>query len=349
MDLSEYLQSFQILGEQLNDCRYFPATLQVAVHQQTVQNKWFIKEHIFTAIAAVAEMLSSTNLQKIADYYVKIPNLDFTQNKKIAVISAGNIPLSGFHDFFSVLISGNQYIGKLSSKDSLLLPVVADMLIKIEPKWRGKITFTDKFTHFEKVIASGSNNTVRYFEYYFGKYPHVFRKSRRSLAILTGQETEQELLGLFQDCFLYFGQGCRSVSMLYVPENYDFNPFIKVMNKQGKEIAQHHAYLNNLDYRKTLYLMNNYPFIDAGISLLAESSALSSPIGVLHYQYYKNIDEVQCFIKHNQENIQCVTGNHPGIKDLISFGRNQFPAALDYADKIDVVLWGTKIFTTFAH
>lgn len=293
-------------------------------------------------MVAIRKMLTREELEKFEKHYLTIENRQWEKRKRIAVVSAGNIPIAGFHDFFAVLISGNDYMGKLSSQDNLLLPAIADLLISIEPEFQERISFVDKLTTFDKIIATGSNNSARYFEYYFGKYPHILRKNRNSLAILTGEEQKADLEKLYHDLFLYFGLGCRSVSMLWVPENYDFIPLIHIFEEMGKEIAMHHHLLNNLDYQKTMHLMNQTPFLDAGIALLIEKPLLPSPIGVIHYQYYRTINEVKNFISSNKENIQCVVGNTIKIENIIPFGEAQFPHLTDFADGIDSVLWATE-------
>lgn len=348
MNLAKRTAAFIKLGETLQ--AYLQAEniekLHLTIVEQTHKNHWFTKPFISNAILGITKMLTADELQKLSDRYRDKENLDFDKREKIAVVSAGNIPLAGFHDFFAVLFSGNDYIGKLSSHDNLLLPVFADLLIEIEPAFKERITFVEKLPSFNKIIATGSNNSSRYFDYYFGKYPHILRKNRNSMAILRGNESHEELAALFDDIFLYFGLGCRSISMLWLPIGYDFTSLINIFEQKGGDIATHHHYLNNIDYQKTIYLMNQIPFIDAGIALLAEKKALSSPIGIIYYQYYNHIDEVEEFAKEHAEEIQCVVANGMPVEQIAPLGSAQFPEITDFADGIDTILWATEMQMT---
>ena len=336
---ADRINAFAQLGEILNEFGCFRELIQENITKQSLKNPWFIPSFIEYSLTAIAKMLNHDDLMKLQHHYSIFPRIDSAKDETIAVISAGNIPLAGFHDFFSVLVSGIRYMGKLSSHDNMMLPIIAEILIKIYPPFKEKILFVEKISGFDKIITTGSNNSARYFEYYFGKYPHILRKNRNSLAILSGDETDSQLKALYRDIFLYFGLGCRSVSMLFVPENYDFNRFIEIMNDCGKEIAMHHHYLNNLDYQKTMHLMNSVSFIDAGIALLSEKPQLNSPIGIIHWQYYKKMEEVKQFITNERENIQCVVSTHSAIENGIAFGKAQNPDILDFADNIDTIKW----------
>ena len=336
---SQRIDAFARLGEILKNSGNYNDIIQQTVARQVIENSWFIPSFIQNALNAIAEMLSAESLEKMQQHYASMPNLDLNKQQQIAVISAGNIPVAAFHDFFSVLVSGNCYMGKLSSHDKQLLPMLAQILIEIEPSFKERISFVEKVSGFDKIIATGSNNSARYFEYYFGKYPHILRKNRNSLAVLSGNETDEQLLGLYQDTFLYFGLGCRSVSMLFLPEGYDFSRFIEIANQEGKEIAMHNHYLNNIDFQKTMYLMNKVSFIDAGIALLVERRQLNSPIGIIHIQYYNSIEEPKQFIHEEQENIQCVVSEMQEIDNAIPFGKAQYPDIIDFADHIDTITW----------
>ncbi|MDL2312167.1 hypothetical protein LJC68_04750 [Bacteroidales bacterium OttesenSCG-928-B11] len=316
--------------------------LSIAIDQQEIKNHWFTNDYILNAIIAIANMLTADELAKLQEYYENQTDIDLEKKENIAVVSAGNIPLAGFHDFFAVLVSGNNYIGKLSSQDNLLLPAIAELLIEIEPAFKKRIDFVQRLSSFNKIIATGSNNSSRYFEYYFGKYPHILRKNRNSLAILTGNENQEKLECLFNDIFLYFGLGCRSVSMLWVPKDYDFNNLISVFKEKGPDIAIHHHYLNNIDYQKTMHLMNQIPFIDAGIALFVARPALPSPIGIIHYQYYTDLDKVDNFIKTHCDEIQCVVGDALPLDGITPLGCAQSPKIMDFADGVDTILWAAK-------
>jgi hypothetical protein len=245
---------------------------------------------------------------------------------------AGNIPLVGFHDFLSVLISGNSIIAKTSSKDAELIIYLSEILCSINPGFRERIRFTDGLlTGFDAVIATGSDNSSRYFEYYFGKYPHIIRKNRNSIAVIDGTETDTELENLGIDIFSYFGLGCRNVSKAFLPEGYDFHTMIKNWDKFS-DVINHNKFANNYDYNMAIYLVNKEKFLDTGYLLLKESTELSSPVSVLYYEFYNSVQTVSARINYLREKIQCVTG-----KNHLAFGKAQFPKLWDYADNIDTL------------
>ncbi len=293
-------------------------------------NGWFTENNIQFAFKSWEDALVKDNLLKWISRY----EMDKSPNLSIAMVLAGNIPLVGFHDFLSVLISGNHVVAKLSSNDKLLLPYLTKYLIAVEPEFEGKIAFTEeKLENFDAVIATGSNNTARYFEYYFGKYPNIIRKNRNSVTVLTGNETSEELTHLSNDIFRYFGLGCRNVSKLFIPKDYNFDAFFNAMYT-WKEIINDNKYINNYDYNKAVYLMSNINLLDNEFLLLKEDSNFSSPISVIFYEYYDNLDAVKKKILEEKENIQCVVSNL-GIKNEIMFGETQSPKLWDYADNID--------------
>ncbi|MDR1758561.1 MAG: hypothetical protein LBR51_06360 [Bacteroidales bacterium] len=347
LSFEERIEAFVQLGKQLrSDNEQWKNEIEQMAVEQYVQNQWFIPSFGQFALQAIGEMLQADALSSLLTRYRESINDSYkiVAPLTVGVISAGNIPLAGFHDFFAVLVTGHRYLGKLSRNDCYLLPKIADMLVKIAPTLAQQIDFTDRLTHFDAVIATGSNNSARYFEYYFGKYPHITRKSRNSVAVLTGKESQSELEGLFLDTFLYFGLGCRSVSLLCVPKNYDFQPFLNICQQLGKELSQHHHYLNNLDYQRTLFLMNRTPFVDGGIALFTENAQLCSPISVVHTHTYNHIDEIVSFIAQEHEHLQCVVATAGLIDNTISFGKAQIPAVTDFADGVDTIAWGISLF-----
>jgi len=298
-----------------------------------IQNPWFTEQNIRESLNAIGESLKP---EKIDFWINKYPNLKNQKNiKKIAVITAGNIPLVGFHDFITVLISGNIFYGKLSSKDNRLLKFVADLLIFINPKFKDKITFVDKLASFDAIIATGSDNSARYFDYYFGKFPNIIRKNRSSVAILNGNETLQDIDNLGIDIFSYFGLGCRNVSKIFIPENYDLHKFFEPLEKYY-EIINHNKYANNYDYNRVIFMMNNIKIYDNNFLILKEDIGFSSPISVLFFEYYKNIDKVKKQLKLNSGNLQCIVSNID-IDNKINFGQTQKPKLWDYADNIDTI------------
>ena len=250
---------------------------------------------------------------------------------------AGNIPAVGFHDFLCVLISGHKLNARLSSSDLFLLPALADILTCYLPEWQNNISFTiGKLDHFDAIIATGSNNTSRYFEFYFGKYPHLIRKNRNSIAILDGFENQEVVNKLADDIMLYFGMGCRSVSKIYVPEGYDFSLLIRNLDRYGN-YANHHKYRNNYDYCKSIFLVDQIPFIDAGCLLLKEDNAIASRISVLHFEYYKAMNDVLQAIGENLTSIQCVVSNNTLPIQTVLPGEAQNPALWVYADDVDTL------------
>ncbi|MFQ3174573.1 MAG: hypothetical protein ACI8W0_001695, partial [Flavobacterium sp.] len=256
--------------------------------------------------------------------------------KKIALILAGNIPLVGFHDFLSVLITGNSVIVKTSSNDQHLLPFIAKYIIAVEPKFAEKITFVEgKLEGFDAVIATGSNNTARYFEYYFKNTPSIIRKSRNSVAVLNGTETKEQLIALGEDIFRYFGLGCRNVSKLFVPKGYTFDAFFEAIFEY-QEVIHYEKYANNYDYNKAVFLMSNYKLLDNGFLTLKEDISHASPISSVFYEFYDDIDDLQTRLSSESEQIQCVVSAKL-IENSIPFGQTQQPSLSDYADNVDTI------------
>ena len=313
-----------------NDIFFKPFLMQIKRGQEF--NGWFTEENILFAFNSWSNILKYSDLNKWTSSY----NLNKSSSKNIGIIMAGNIPLVGFHDFLSVLISGNNAIVKQSSTDKHYLPLIAKYLEKIEPEFKGKITFTDnKLSNFDAVIATGSNNTARYFDYYFGKYPNIIRQNRNSVAIITGKETKEELQNLGKDIFQYFGLGCRSVSKLFVPKNYDFDLFFNAIY-EFKHLINYTKYQNNYDYNKAVYLMSQYKLIENGFLMLKEDRSYSSPIATLFYEYYDDIDVLKQQLVFEKESIQCIVGKQ-NIKNIVAFGETQKPQLWDYADGVDTL------------
>lgn len=295
-------------------------------------NGWFTDENLQFACQCWSETLLEKNLKKWLSGYT----INDSSGLTVALIMAGNIPLVGFHDFISVLITGHKALIKLSSSDKYLLPFLAKYLIAVEQGFEDYIIFTDeKLTDFNAVITTGSNNTARYFNYYFGKYPNIIRKNRNSVAVLTGNETQTQLEGLADDIFRYFGLGCRNVSKLYVPEGYNFDSFFNAMFK-WKQVINQNKYMNNYDYNKTVYLMSNIKLLDNEFLLLKEDINLSSPISVIYYETYNTITRVDKKISKESESIQCIVAE-ANIKNEIGFGNTQKPQIWDYADGINTI------------
>ena len=341
MDLEERIKSFALLGEtlrkSLNDSfvknagtGHDPSLLNSLIDNQHKLNVWFTPENVRRALTAVADELTEENLIRWTNSY---PGLnEYIKPSRVGVIMAGNIPLVGFHDFLSVLITGHNLIAKTSSKDDELIIYISNLLCSINPGFRNRIEFTGgTLTNFNAVIASGSDNSSRYFDYYFGKYPNIIRKNRNSIAIIEGNETDDELEGLATDIFSYFGLGCRNVSKVYIPKGYDLTTILNHCNNFSGVIS-HSKYANNYDFNKAVYLVNKEVFYDSGFLLLKEDSKISSPVSVLYYEYYESKDAVKQQTELLKGKIQCVVSKHN-----VPFGKAQWPHLWDYADGIDTI------------
>jgi len=313
--------------------------LRQQIDNEHIYNTWFIPFFVEKSLAEIAKMLQAENLKKwMLPYQNAIEN---QQNlHRIGVITAGNIPLVGFHDFLSVLISGHTFVGKLSSNDNRLLPILAKILCEIEPQFTAKIEFCEeKLAPIDKLIVTGDNHTAQHFARYFQKYPLLIRKHCNSVAVLDGKETAKELLALSDDLMLYFGLGCRSISKIYVPENYDFEPLFTALDTYKDICNAHHKYLNNLEYQKVTHLINGIPFLDQGICIFKESASLDSPISVIHYEYYTEKEEVIKTLSNLGENLQCVVSNIAHFPTCFPLGQSQQPKLNDYANNLDTMQW----------
>ena len=327
------IQAFKQLGKRLSDPQWVDATFGEAIERQYRENSWFTPEFCRYALSAIARMLAPEALDT---YHARYQDIAPTTppRKCFAVISAGNIPLAAFHDFFCILVSGNDYQGKLSAQDKHLLPVLAQELIRIEPAFEERISFVEKVADFDAIIATESNNNSRYFDYYFSKYPHILRKNRNSVAVLNEKESDDELRALANDIYLYFGLGCRSVSKLFVPRKYDFTPFLQILTQESQPIALHHQFNNNLEYQKAVHLMNQIPYMDAGTFLLVENQNYASPIGMIYYEFYDDIEVVNRRLEADSELLQCIVSRDPHITRAEPFGSAQSPTLSDYPDGI---------------
>lgn len=308
------------------------------IDKAEAHNSWFIKENILYTLENWSNQLTISNLNSWLDKY----SYKDTSPKTVAIIMAGNIPLVGFHDFLSVLISGHSVLVKQSSNDKQLLPFLVNYLEHVEPGFKGKILFTEKkLEHFDAVIATGSNNTARYFEYYFKDKPSIIRKNRNSVAVLTGNETDAQLKSLSEDIFRYYGLGCRNVSKLFVPKDYNFNSLFEAVY-HWHPIIDKAKYANNYDYNKAVYLMSEFNLLENGFFILKEDMGYASPIATLFYEYYQDLDTLQSRINHDKNHIQCVVSNN-FITSEIAFGETQKPHLFNYADEIDTIEFLSKI------
>ena len=336
VELGKFLSQFT-LDEQhqrtdvLHNDLYFEKFKNLLQLSQS-HNGWFIQEQVYFAVQSWAEALTEDNLNQWLSNY----DISEVKPKTVGLILAGNIPLVGFHDFLSVLISGHKALVKTSSNDQHLIQFLANYMISIEPKLSYYISFTDgKLENFDAIIATGSNNTARYFEFYFKDKPSIIRKNRNSVAVLNGKESHDDLVNLGEDIFRYFGLGCRNVSKLFLPKDYSFEAFFKAMYEH-KDIIFYEKYSNNYDYNKAVFLMSNFKLLDNEFLTLKEDTSYASPISSVFYEYYENIADLQTRITNEAQQIQCIVSNNL-IKNGIPFGKTQQPKLWDYADNVDTL------------
>ncbi|TJZ53267.1 acyl-CoA reductase [Sphingobacterium olei] len=297
------------------------------------KNPWYTEKYILKQFQSLGQQLTEEKLNKwLADY----PDID--SSKVVGLVLAGNLPLVGFHDILAVLISGFVAQIKVSSDDAGLTYMVLDRLAQVEPLFAYKINLVDKLANYDLIIATGSNNSARYFEYYFSSKPHIIRKNRNSVAILTGEENEEDLKKLGYDIFDYFGLGCRSVSKIFIPSGYPVSTFFEAIEhfNQSKE---HFKYNNNYDYNKSIYLINSEKHFDNGFLLLKEDKNIASPLAVVFYEEYDNIKDVVNTINNCRERIQCIVteGSFELEVPVFPLGSSQCPALDDYADGVNTL------------
>jgi len=329
LDLKGRTKSFLELGNRLKNLQQNET--ESIFEKAGYNNPWFTKESVQLSFDGLIQYLQEQKLRPWLDNY----NLRDVNSKKVGVVMAGNIPMVGIHDFLCVLLSGHRLIAKLSSQDEVLIKYIIEELISINPEFENKIEIVDKLKDIDAVIATGSDNTARYFHYYFSKIPHIIRKNRTSVAVLNGNESEEDLKALGMDIFSYFGLGCRNIAKLYLPKGYD--PAVMLSNwEHYSHIADHHKYHNNYHYQRTIMLVNQVPHLDSGFVLMQQNQNLVSPIGIIYYDFYNKYEEVLKEIELLKDKIQCVVSNE-NIPGKIKFGKAQMPDINDFADNIDTM------------
>lgn len=339
MHLQERINAFCALGEIIQEERKDShiQSFWKSISKASIHNPWFTEDFCKYSINSIAK--SWLNQSAINEWIQFYPQSYFQpkNSKKIGVVMAGNVPFVGFHDLLSILITGNIFIGKVSSKDGGIFQSLIDLLISIEPRFSKQIFITEgKLEDFDAVIATGSDNSARYFDYYFGKYPNIIRKNRHSIAVINGNESEEELSELANDIFLYFGLGCRNVSKVLVPSGYNIEPLMKSFEVYNG-VINHNKYANNYEYHRAIYLLNQVEHFDNGFVLVKPDETLGSPVGVLFIQYYNNVESVNVMLNSIKDTIQCVVSNIPEINNSIPFGKTQKPELSDYSDGIDTI------------
>lgn len=330
MNTTQRLQAFAELGLALKALS--PEQIQDMAWRAGNANAWFDEQNVTHAFNGIIQLLDKQSLEDWVFAY----DLEQLTPRKVGVVMAGNIPMVGFHDMLCVLMAGHDLYAKLSSSDTYLMKQLAEQLIRIEPEFGNKIHFVELLKEVDAIIATGSDNTSRYFEYYFSKKPHIIRRNRTSLGILTGDESTAELAALGTDIVQYYGLGCRNVSKVFVPEGYSFTPFFEAIEPL-KDVASHHKYHNNFDYNKSILLINRTPHLDNGFLLVTESPQMVSPISVLYYQTYADARDLQQQIEAVADKTQCLVSAQGWYKNSTNFGQAQCPAVWDYADGVDTL------------
>ena len=314
----------------------FNKILDEAIRLSSENNPWFTQINILKAIAAIGNSLAEDELnQWLSQYDTEL--LESNTPLTIGVVMAGNIPMVGFHDMLCVLMSGHKLTAKLSSDDRFLLPALAQLLVELEPLFNDQIIFTTNQLHgFDAVIATGSNNSARYFDYYFRNYPHIIRQNRNGTAILSGSESREQLTALGEDVFAYFGLGCRNVSKIFLPHDYKIPTLLDAW-ESFSYLANHSRYMNNYAYRKNVYLINSIPHFDNGFVLLLPSDSFSAPLSVVNYAFYEPDFAWEPFLDENKSLIQCVAGGEIDYQLHVDYGKTQNPRLWDYADGVDTL------------
>lgn len=329
--LNELVLKAKAIAEDLNETIDFDdlTGFQKVVRQSTRENPWFTKDNIVEALSGIAYMLRPEALEKWVQEY---DSNSAQPSKRVGMVLAGNIPMVGFHDIFCTIVAGHQAIVKPSTSDLRLLPALFTMFEEALPEMDFPIEWVEgKLPKIDAVIATGSNNTSRYFEYYFKDVPHIIRKNRSSVAILNGEESDEELKELGKDIFSYFGMGCRSISKLYVHEDFELDRFFKSIYDYHP-IVNHNKYGNNFDYYRALWMMNLESILENGFLILRPSEAIASPTSTLFFERYTDEDKVRESLKEKEAEIQCIVS-----KKDIPFGNSQFPELWDFADGVDTM------------
>jgi len=293
-------------------------------------NPWFTPENIKSAFEGWIKMLQPEAVEEWLNHYsISIP----LTPKTVGLVMAGNIPFAGFHDMLCVLTAGHKVKAKRSSQDRLLPEYILSLIQEIDPQVASRVEWVERIENIDAVIATGSGNTSRYFHYYFAKWPHIIRKNRTSVAVLSGTETDDELRALGKDVFTYFGLGCRNVSKIFIPEGGSPEPVLRVF-EEFEKVKTHNKFANNYDYNRSVYYLNHIPFFDNLVLILKEDEQLASPIGVLYYEFYKNVNQLQLKLEAEREKIQCIVSRPDLIDGAVPFGQAQSPSISDYADGV---------------
>lgn len=342
MNTTQRIRAFNALGDELreylkNEETAFQEEIDAVIKRASVKNKWFIPRFSIQMFKEITAWLQEKEINNWLNKYKANGNFE----KRVAIIAAGNIPMVAYHDYLCCLLSGYSVCLKLSSDDDILIPLLHKILSEVEPYFKDKVEFVENLRdqNFDAVIATGSNNSSRYFDYYFEKYPKIIRKNRNGIAVIKGDESDQEMQQLGADIFNYFGLGCRNVSKLFVPVNYDFDRLYKNVFDYSW-VLDNQAYTDNYEYNKTVYLLNNEALLDNGFLLLKEDPGLSSPVGVLFWENYSSETKLKSRIEELAADTQCVIGSFG-----MTMGESQSPRLNDYADGVDTMAFLDNLLT----
>lgn len=332
MTLQAKIKAFEQLGTFLKD-KNNTQEIELWAYKARNQNNWFTVENTKKSLETIANYYLNAGLLERWSSLYEIPEKPEIV-KSIGVIMAGNIPAVGFHDLLTIVLSGHVCVAKLSAQDSAIMLGLIEKLLEIDPNL--EIRIADKLNEVDVLIATGSDNSAKYFEYYFRNKPHIIRKNRSSVGILNGTENDDDFYNLGQDITEYYGLGCRNISKIYVPQNYDFTNLLDAIEPLG-DIFYHHKYKNNYDYNKSIYLVNMVHHLDNGFLMLTENESLVSPISVVYYSTYKDENDLNNQIEANSDKIQCIVSKDGWYSKSQNFGDAQKPKLWDYADGVDTM------------
>lgn len=332
MNLQDRIEILTQLGKHLNT---IDVNADESYDHASHANPWFTLEHINYSIQSIADnYLDKEKLEQWVEPYKH--QFQEPSKKRVGLVMAGNIPLVGFHDFLSAFISGQQSTIKLSAKDNVLFKLIYNYLYELNPTIQNYILFVDRLEQVDAVIATGSNNSSRYFKYYFGKYPNIIRKNRTSVAVLNNEESEEDFKQLGVDLFMHFGLGCRNVSKLFVPSEYDFIPFLDSL-KSFESLMDHNKYKNNYDYQRTLLLMNQTPHLASDFFMISNNTNLHAPISTAYSEAYISLEILKNDLKQLDDQLQCVVSKDGWFENSLPFGETQQPSLTDYADHVNTL------------
>lgn len=336
--LEERIKALHHLGHKITTDN---VDLRDKIQLAKLHNPWFTEENVWKALNGIkTAFLNRSALEDWAKAY----DITNSNPQRIGLVLAGNIPAVGWHDIMCCFIAGHISVIKLSDKDRIIIPYLLDQLKVLDNRANQYFKIVDKLKDFDAIIATGSNNTSKYFHYYFDKYPHIIRSNRNAVAVLTGNESDEDILNLGHDIFTYFGLGCRNVSSCFVPKDFDWERYLEIWHEEYKTLAHHNKYKNNFDHNISLYILNKETFLNNGCLLVKEDPSTASRIASLHYQIYNDTERLAQTLRKLEDQIQCIVSNEPidGMATFL-FGQAQTPSISDYADGVDTLSFLTQL------